>query len=126
MFPRPIRIEKRLFKDEWTLLEPFEYICKNTQVVAPEGFWTDFASVPRLPVIYLLVGNTGHEAAVIHDYLYRKDAQPAMSKADADGLFYRALLEMGLSFIHARMMYRGVQIGGESSYHKRYVAYRGE
>jgi len=31
----------------------------------PEGFETDFASVPRWPLTFVLLGSYGHAAAVI-------------------------------------------------------------
>lgn len=39
-------------------------------LTVPAGFKTDFASVPRLPLSFLLTGDFGHKAAVVHDYLY--------------------------------------------------------
>lgn len=35
-----------------------------------EGFITDFASVPRLPIVYTFLGNLGNSAATLHDFLY--------------------------------------------------------
>ena len=128
MFLTPIRAEKVLFKDIWVLLKDFvyhhaptEYLPDDFTVTVPAGFYTDFASVPRLPVIYRKYGNTGHEAAIIHDYLYRLDSVPLVSKDVADRTFYDALREMGLSERHAAIMYDGVVIGGESSYHAKAV-----
>jgi hypothetical protein len=40
-------------------------------IVVPEEFETDFASVPRLPFMYWLTGDTAHASAVVHDYLCR-------------------------------------------------------
>ena len=39
-------------------------------IEVPAGFETDYASVPRLPFVYLLFGGVGDEEAVLHDYLY--------------------------------------------------------
>jgi hypothetical protein len=128
MFLTPIRAEKVLFKEIWVLLKDFvyhhapsQYLPDDFTVTVPKGFYTDFASVPRLPVIYRKYGNTGHEAALIHDYLYRKDSEPLVSKDTADRVFYDALVEMGLSERHAAVMYDGVVIGGKSSYHVKAV-----
>ncbi|MHB8110503.1 MAG: DUF1353 domain-containing protein [Syntrophorhabdaceae bacterium] len=127
-FLTPIRAEKILFKDIWTLTHDFvyhhaptEYLQEDFTVTIPAGFYTDWASVPRLPVIYRKYGNTGHEAALVHDYLYRKDSEPQVSKETADRTFYDALVEMGLSERHAACMYDGVVIGGASSYHAKAV-----
>lgn len=37
----------------------------------PAGFRTDFASVPRIPGAYTLLGGRAKWEAVLHDYLYR-------------------------------------------------------
>ncbi len=53
------------------LIEPFVYESDTIGlIVVPKGFVTDFASVPRLPFIYLFFGGIGDEEAVIHDWLY--------------------------------------------------------
>ena len=59
--------------DDHKLNADFAYRTSDGQVInVPAGFVTDFASVPRfLPIMYALCGNKVHEAAVIHDYLYR-------------------------------------------------------
>lgn len=100
---------------------PTQYLDMDFTVTVPKGFYTDFASVPRLPFIYRVYGNTGHEAALIHDYLYRIDSEPIVARDTADRVFYDALIEMGLSERHAAAMYDGVVIGGKSSYHVRTV-----
>ena len=127
-FLTPIRVEKVLFKEVWILLKDFVYhhapsesLPLDFTVTVPAGFYTDFASVPRLPVLYVSLGNTGHEAALVHDYLYRIDAEPNASKDTADRTFYDALVEMGLGERHAAVMYDGVVIGGAGSYHKKKV-----
>lgn len=41
-------------------------------IIVPEGFITDFASVPRVPIAYLITGGLGNSAATLHDFLYTK------------------------------------------------------
>ena len=53
----------------WMLLAPFVVEVDGRLVYVPAGFTTDFASVPRLPLTFMLFGNIGHRAAVVHDYL---------------------------------------------------------
>ena len=56
----------------WKITQPFAYesdLLGRTITVEP-GFITDYASIPRVPVIYLLFGDTSHKAAVIHDWLF--------------------------------------------------------
>lgn len=82
-------------------------------VTVPAGFLTDFASVPRLPVAYLLTANCGHEAAVIHDWLYTTHEVP---RAKADAVFEEALLAGGEPTWRAWLMWAGVRIGGSRPY----------
>lgn len=58
----------------WKLDEELVYISQllDRTIRVPKGFRTDFASVPRLPLAYLLTGDQVHAPAVVHDYLIRK------------------------------------------------------
>lgn len=101
-------------RDEiYTVVEPFIYDSDvlHARITVPVGFETDLASVPRLPVVYLLTGATGNEAAVIHDYLYTM--QPC-TRAQADEVFYEALLAAGAPRWRAWLMWAGVRAGGAS------------
>lgn len=76
------------------LVEPFVYESRTVGfVVVPTGFRTNFASVPRLPLIYLLFGGIGDEEAVIHDWLYTPPHQThthcgiTVSRSTADSVF---------------------------------------
>lgn len=79
----------------------------------PAGFTSDFASVPRLPLTYALLGAYGHAAAVLHDWLYYSTT---LSRADADRVFFNALRSSGIARWRARLMYAGVRIGGGPRY----------
>lgn len=76
------------------------------EIVVPEGFITDLASIPR----YLWWWQAPHEAAmapaIIHDYLYW--LQPC-TKEEADAVLYLALLEVGVEKRDARAVYFGVR-----------------
>ena len=96
----------------------------KTLIVVPAGFLTDFASVPRLPLIYAWVGGRGSMAAIIHDYLYTvagTDAYPHITRKDADQEFLRAMsiLKEPSSPIKRAAMYRAVRLFGGFSYQSR-------
>ena len=80
-------------------------------VTVPAGFMTDFASVPRLPLAFMLAGDTCHEAAVIHDYLYRTKPHPT-TREIADKILREAAIVTGIPAWRAQMVYLGVRIGG--------------
>ena len=90
-------------------------------VIVPEGFQTDFASVPRVPLFYALFGDRAHRESVVHDYIYREDASPVATRKQADDVFLEAMKCRGKGFFVRYAMYWGVRAGGWTAYHKRNV-----
>ncbi len=102
------------------LLIPLVYksdILGGWTVKVPTGFDTDFASVPRLPFLFWFLGDRGHPAAVVHDYLYRT-AQ--VSRAMADRVFQEALRADGMDWASTWLMWAGVRVGGWVTYSHRH------
>lgn len=100
--------------NKFRLTSPFLVSIDGKETIkVPEGFETDLASVPRVPVVYLTVGNIGHKAAVLHDWLY---ATNYFNRAKCDLLFYHALRESGIGYFNAQAMYLGVRVGGNGAY----------
>lgn len=76
--------------DHWRLLAPLRYQSDVPGVgvlEVPSGFLTDLASVPRLPLVFWLVGDRAHQPGAVHDWLY---VSGLTSQAAADALFYEA------------------------------------
>lgn len=97
-------------RGSWKLLKPLVYQSDRAgEITVPAGFITDFASVPRLPVAYLLTANCGHEAAVVHDWLYTTHA---VDRRTADAVFEEALAAGGEPVWRVWLMWAGVRIGG--------------
>ena len=90
-------------------------------IKVPAGFETDFASVPRVPVAYMLFGDRAHHEAVIHDYLYRMDSVPIVDRETADAVFLEAMKARGKGAFVRYSMYLGVRLGGWTAYHKKRV-----
>lgn len=117
---------KKLGSERFEVLASFPYQSQRlgTIVYVPPGFITDFASVPRLPLIYWMTGNTAQEAAVVHDYLYQKhgyllgDKWVDVSRRQADLVFYEAMGAMSEPepLWRREMMYLGVRLGGRVPY----------
>jgi hypothetical protein len=100
----------------WMLLTDFLYESDllGHVVIARAGDTTDLASVPRIPVAYLLTGGAGRKAAVIHDTLYKDhevNGEP-VSRAQADAVFREALAAQGEPGWRAWTMWAGVRVGG--------------
>lgn len=108
-FLTPLRAEKS--GGVWTILQPLIYESDVAQKVfiVPEGFVTDFASVPRIPLAFLLTGDSAHEAAVVHDWLYRKDI---VTRSVADAVFAEAAKISGEAGWKSWLMWAGVRLGG--------------
>lgn len=79
----------------------------------PAGFVTDFASVPRVPIVYTLFGDRAHHESVPHDFLYQTHLT---TKPVADKLFREAMVARGKPGYIVEGMYWGVVLGGRSSY----------
>jgi hypothetical protein len=74
----------------WRLLADFKaLLIPGVMQTVPAGFVTDFASVPRVPLAFLLCGDTAHKAAVLHDYLY--------SQGGTDRSYADAVLRAGMA-----------------------------
>lgn len=83
--------------------------------VVPAGFVTDFASVPRVPLAFDLVGDTAHAAATLHDWLYTTHP---VSRDMADAVLQEAAKVSGVSPFKAWLMWAGVRMGGASHWTK--------
>ena len=91
------------------------------RIEVPKGFETDFASVPRLPIIFELWGNRAHREAVIHDYLYRSDSIPLVTKLQADRVFLEAMRATGKVFFIRWFMFIGVAGFAWLSFHRKTI-----
>lgn len=103
------------------LTKPLVWENGSITVTIPADFETDLASVPRVPVVYLMWGDRAHREAVLHDYLYRIDAIPQVEKEPADWYFREAMIGQGNSWFVYHPMYLAVRIAGGSSWHRMKV-----
>lgn len=99
----------------WRLTAPLAYESESVRIITvPEGFETDFASVPRLPLAYWLTGDTAHASAVIHDYLCREWYPVGkISWARAADIFNEAMKYEGVPAWRRAIMVRAVKWFGE-------------
>lgn len=91
------------------------------EIYVPAGFETDLASVPRLPLVYVMWGNRAHREAVVHDYLYRVNSNPVVTRAQADAVFKEAMKATGKPAKIWFPMWLGVRIGSIPYFHKNRV-----
>jgi len=83
----------------------------NQVFIVPVGFVTDFASVPRIPIAFDIVGDTAHAAAALHDWLYTTHP---VARDVADAVLQEAAKVSGVSAFKAWLMWAGVRMGGAS------------
>jgi hypothetical protein len=100
----------------WILTEPLRYVGERDEFIVPEGYVTDFASVPRLVVWLVPSYGLYTKAAILHDWLIT-DALPTgrITSNDVDGLFRRALRELGVPPVKRWLMWTAVRWGAAFS-----------
>lgn len=105
------------------LLAPLHYRSEVIKglVIAPRGFETDFASIPR--GLWNLFPKFGkwNRAAVIHDAAYRgrllsRGGRMTVVRGLADRLFLEALAACGVGPVKRRLMFWGVRSFGWTAY----------
>lgn len=100
----------------WKLHEPFIYQSDllGKTITVEKDFITDFASVPRLPIIYWLLGDMAHKAAVIHDWLFHH--HEVCDEQTANLVLREAAQAEGVVHWRKMAIYLGVKWGGKSSW----------
>ena len=101
--------------NRWILLSPLEYYSDvvNCVITVPCGFVTDFASVPRAPFIFDMLGDIAQAASTLHDWLY---VIGTFSRKQADQIFKEAVLTSGVPVWKAWLMYAAVRVFGNGYY----------
>jgi hypothetical protein len=91
----------------WTILED-----RPLEVVIAPGFVTDLASIPSLPFMPNPAGSLWDDAAIVHDYLLRAVAggRYVITYAQADAIFYDALLDRGCTRFTAWVFWAAVRL----------------
>lgn len=115
-FTTPLLVEilddrdRRLFSDFSYYSEHF-----NVTITVPAGFVTDFASVPKVPLAYWLVGGIANKPSCIHDYLYRACI---FERAVADYIFKEGMEVILIQAWKRQAMYKAVRTFGGQHYCK--------
>ena len=109
-FVTPLEVEALPDGNSWRLVAPLVYVSNIIGPLRiPTGFITDFASVPRLPLAYMLMGGVAHKAAVVHDFLYQFGS---VDRRTADRVFKEAMEVTGVSAWRRYPMYLAVRLFG--------------
>jgi hypothetical protein len=108
----------------WRLLADFEVDFEGefglNRVAVPKGLITDFNSIPR--GFWNVAPPTAYgEAAVIHDYLYRIDSKPVVSRETADKAHRALMIWKGASSLRHTVYFRALRWFAWGAYHKKNV-----
>jgi hypothetical protein len=105
---------------KWRLVQPLIYDSDvaGHVIVVPAGFVTDLASVPRVPIAYMLAGGTSNEASVVHDFLY---TQHSVDRATADAVLREASAVTGVPAWRRAIMWAAVRAFGGSHWDSKPV-----
>lgn len=124
-FRSRLDIRELITDERWVLLSPLVFYSDVLahEIRVPAGFVTDFASVPRVPVAFMLTGNAAHAAAVIHDYLY---SSTICTRAQADAVFEEAMAATKQPWWRRKLMWAGVRLFGGAPYNEDQKALEGE
>jgi hypothetical protein len=99
----------------WEVHQPLIFVSDITGITytVPVGFITDFLSVPRVPLVFDIMGDCAHEAATLHDWLYTEKVEPRFK---ADRILVEAAIATGIPSWKAWAMYFAVRAFGSSRY----------
>jgi len=101
-------VAEKMHSGNWKLHDTLNYTSDLIgNVSVPQGFVTDFASVPRLPVAYVLFDGVADSSAVIHDYLRRENI---INRRTADNVFLEAMKAEGVPRWRRYPMYWAVSV----------------
>ena len=91
----------------------------DCDIVIPIDFYSDGASVPRVPIAFDLWGDRVHREAVLHDYLYCYDSQPSHTFDEANSIFLEAMKSRNIPKYIYNPIYEAVKVFGKQFYEKR-------
>ena len=103
----------------WKLEKMFNYNVgdkySSEVIEVPEGFLTDFASIPQIFWSILPPVDRWGKSAVIHDYLYKKQIY---SRKRSDEIFLEGMEVLKVSFIKRKIIYYTVRLFGKFTWNK--------
>lgn len=116
-FTKPLVVTPLADGNTWVLREQFAYYVgqnpSENLVVVPEGFVTDFATVPAILRWYVNNWGAHGNAAVIHDWLYwEQTSRSGFNREQADQIFLDGMVVLGVGSIRRHSIYWAVRLFG--------------
>ena len=104
---------KPFFDDYWMLVEDLSFEINGGEIIVPEGFVTDLASIPDFAKsVYDKFGRYA-PAGIVHDYLYWTQV---CTKDEADEILRDALKSIGVGFGARNSIRRAVDKFGKKAW----------
>jgi len=109
----PLKVELGDGK-KWRLSEKFSVYTEQlgeekVWIEVPEGFETDFASIPKIFIPFLAWKDKFNKASVVHDWLYHTKQ---FDRKTSDKIFLELQLALGISKYKAYLFYYTVRMFG--------------
>jgi hypothetical protein len=98
--------------NDFMLTRPLTYWSPTLKqsITVPEGFVTDYASIPKPVEGWFSRKNKRYQtAAIVHDWLYWN----GYDKTKADEVLYEAARDSGVRWVDGQLIWAGVSIGGQ-------------
>ena len=95
----------------WIVKHVLDYEGKTDRFEVPDGFETDFASVPKVFAWFLPRYGRYTRAAILHDTLWQRAKEDKAGWRDADALLRRAMREDDVPFLKRWVMWAAVRWG---------------
>jgi len=107
---------------DWVLLEPLRYRSSILgEVIVPEAFITDLASIPKVARSVIPQNGRHRYAAIVHDWIYATagGASQLCDRHTADCVFMEAMIVLGVPWSKRHLMYAAVRVGGWVTWNAR-------
>lgn len=106
------------------LIQPLKFYSAKLKgiVIAPAGFVTDFASIPRIATVVLPKNGLYDGPSILHDAAYRdalvniRQERIHLIKPLADSLFLEAMQAAGVGAFSRTVMFNAVRFFGGTAY----------
>lgn len=122
-FTKPLIVTPLEDGERWELVEEFEYhvgsVDSNEVICVPQGFITDFASIPRIFWNILPPWGKYGKAAIIYDYLYSNNEVYVYDRKRSDQIFLEGMEVLNVPGWKRNIMYLAVRIFANYAFHKK-------
>ena len=92
---------------------------KGDAITIPARTISDGLSIPKIFQAFFSKSPYYIYAGLLHDYLYKTNAHPEMSRKLCDRIFRAYMKQYGVGIIRRSIIHRAVRLGGWASYKKQ-------